>query len=198
MNKKVDRRIQRTKKALREAVLELTVEIGFEKLTIEQITERANLGRTTFYLHYNDKHELLLDSLQTQINTLFDEIYSPENIEKWINEGIDPRKLVFEYIAENPELYKVLFTNQVSGEVFNKFRGYFSSILETITEAIQEKHNLTPKLPNAVITNYVSGSLLGLLIWWLENDMPYPPEEIYQMYHTLLSEGAVKSIGFLE
>lgn len=195
MAKKVDRRIQRTKKALRDTILELVVEIGFEKLTIEKITEHANLGRTTFYLHYADKQELLLDSLQVQINGLFDEIYSPENMEKWLNEGDDPRKLVFIHAAENPELFKMLFTNQVSGTVFNQFRNHISSILETITLAIQEKQDLTPQLPNPVVSNYVSGALVGLIIWWLENDMPYTPEEIYQMYHTLLVEGAVKSIG---
>jgi len=195
MTEKADRRIQRTKKALREAVLELVIEIGFENLTIEKITEHANLGRTTFYLHYRDKHELLLDSLQTQIDSLFNEIYSPENIEKWVNQGDDPRKLVFIHASENPELYKMLFTNQVSGTVFNQFRNHISSILETITQAIQERDNLTPKLPNAVVTNYVSGALVGLISWWLENDMPYSPEEIYQMYHMLLVEGAVKSIG---
>ena len=89
----------------------------------------------------------------------------------------------------------MLFTNQVSGTVFNQFRNHISSILETITQAIQERDNLTPKLPNAVVTNYVSGALVGLISWWLENDMPYSPEEIYQMYHMLLVEGAVKSIG---
>ena len=195
MGETVDRRIQRTKKALREAVLELVVEIGFEKLTIERITEHANLGRTTFYLHYADKYELLLDSLQAQINCLFNEIYSPENIEKWLSEGDDPRKLVFIHAAENPKLYNLLFTNQVSGTVFNQFRNHISSIFETITLAIQERDNLSPKIPNVVVSNYVSGALVGLISWWLENDMPYPPEEIYQMYHTLLVEGAVKSIG---
>jgi AcrR family transcriptional regulator len=195
MAEKVDRRIQRTKKALREAVLELVVEIGFENLTIEKITDHANLGRTTFYLHYADKNELLLDSLQAQINAIFAEIYSPENIAKWINEGEDPRKLVFIHAAENPRLYKLIFTDQISGTVFNQFRNHISSIFESIAQAIQDRDGLEPSLPNPVVTNYVSGALIGLISWWLENDLPYPPEEIYQMYHKLLVEGAVKTLG---
>jgi len=195
MAEKVDRRIQRTKKALREAVLELVVEIGYEKLTIEKITEQANLGRTTFYLHYADKNELLLDSLQAQINAIFEEIYSAENIEKWISDGEDPRKLVFIHAAENPKLYKLIFTSQISGTVFHQFRNHISATFEGIARAIQDRDDLTPQIPNPVVTNYVSGALIGLIGWWLENDMPYSPEEIYQMYHRLLVEGAVKMLG---
>jgi AcrR family transcriptional regulator len=196
MNEKIDRRIQRTKNLLRKAILELAAAQGIEKLTVEQITEHANLGRTTFYLHYKDKTELLLDSLQNQLDALFEEIYSPENLEKWEKEGIDPRKLVFVHAAQNPEVYKLLFTDQVSGVVFNQFRQYVSAILNQITEKFQQKNNLTPLVPNTITSNYVSGALVGLLSWWLENDMPYPPEEIYEMYHTMLVEGAVKSVGF--
>lgn len=195
MSEKTDRRVQRTKQLLKEAVLELAVEVGFDRLTIEQITERANLGRTTFYLHYNDKSELLLDSLQSQIDSIFQEIYSEENIQKWVQDGIDPRKRIFEYAAENHELFRLLFTDEVSGMVSNQFRAHIAFVLETITKTLQEQYNATPRLPNPVVANYVSGALVGLLVWWLENDMPYTPEAIYNMYHTLMVEGAVSSIG---
>lgn len=195
MSKKIDRRIQRTKKLLREAILELIVEVGYENLTVEQITEYANLGRTTFYLHYRDKYDLLIDSLDQIQNSLFAEIYAPENVEKWKKEGIDPRKRVFLHAAENANMYIMLFTDQVSGVVFNRFRQHLASLLESITVSIQEHCKVSPLVPNPVTSSYVSGALLGMLIWWLENDMPYSPEEMWEMYHTLMQVGAVKGIG---
>lgn len=195
MSEKIDRRIQRTKNLLREAILALVVEVGYENLTVEQITEYANLGRTTFYLHYKDKYDLLIDSLNQVQNTLFAEIYAPENLEKWRKEGIDPRKRIFSHAAENASMYKLLFTDQVSGVVFSKFRQHLALRLESIIQSIQEHRQITPPIPNPVSSSYVSGALLGLLIWWLENDMPYSPEEVWEMYHTLMRDGTVKGIG---
>lgn len=195
MSEKTDRRIQRTKNLLREAILALVVDVGYDHLTVEQITEYANLGRTTFYLHYRDKYDLLIDSLEEVQNNLFAEIYSSENLEKWKNEGIDPRKRIFFHAAEQADLYKLLFTDQVSGVVFSQFRQHLAMRLEAIIESIQEHRQITPSIPNPVSSSYASGALLGLLIWWLENDLPYPPEEIWEMYHTLMRDGTVKGIG---
>ena len=63
----LDRRIQRTRQLLREALFALIVERGYEAITVQDITERANLGRTTLYLHYRDKEELLKASIKALI-----------------------------------------------------------------------------------------------------------------------------------
>ena len=58
---RTDRRIQRTRQALRNALLQLVKEKGYDSILVEEITQRANLGRATFYLHYKDKEDLLVD-----------------------------------------------------------------------------------------------------------------------------------------
>src|SRR5215468_2732595 len=67
---KEDRRIQRTRQLLRDSLMELIVERGFSDLTIQDITDRANVSRTTFYLHYRDKDELLFDNIQVLYTNL--------------------------------------------------------------------------------------------------------------------------------
>ena len=67
---RIDRRIQRTRHELREALFALIIERGYEAITVLDITERANLGRTTFYLHYHEKEELLVDSVKELLNEL--------------------------------------------------------------------------------------------------------------------------------
>ena len=59
-----DRRVQRTRQLLEQALLALLEEQDYESITVQQITDRANLGRATFYLHYRDKEQLLLTTLQ--------------------------------------------------------------------------------------------------------------------------------------
>ena len=65
---KTDRRIQRTRQALRKALLELNKEKGYDSISVEEITQRANLGRATFYLHYKDKEDLLVDEFSEIVN----------------------------------------------------------------------------------------------------------------------------------
>ena len=60
----MDRRIQRTRQLLHEALIELIQEKGYEAVTVQDILDRANLGRSTFYLHYRDKEELLLSGFE--------------------------------------------------------------------------------------------------------------------------------------
>jgi len=70
-----DRRVRRTHDALRAALLELILEHGFEATTVLQITERANVGRSTFYAHYADKEDLLQGSI--------------EGLRAWLEEHMD-------------------------------------------------------------------------------------------------------------
>ena len=65
---KTDRRIQRTRQSLRTALLELIKEKGYDAISIEEITERANVGRATFYLHYKDREDLLLEEFSEMAN----------------------------------------------------------------------------------------------------------------------------------
>ncbi len=195
MSEKIDRRIQRTRELLRKAIFEMIQRYGYENLTVEQITEHANLGRTTFYLHYRDKKELLLDSLDKMVEELFAEIYSPGNLEKWEKEGQDPRRLIFVRAAEKAALYRRLFTGELGGLVLDHFQRHLAEQINKIITAWQEKYQLTAALPNVVTSHYTAGALTGLLVWWLENNQPYTPDEIYQMYHHMLVYGVVQSSG---
>jgi AcrR family transcriptional regulator len=73
-NKRPDRRIGRTRRALKEALTALVLEKGYDSLTVEELTQRADLSRTTFYLHYRDKEQLLLESVDVMVNDLIRQI----------------------------------------------------------------------------------------------------------------------------
>jgi len=67
-----DRRIQRTRKALIDSLRELIFEKGYDDISIQDITDRANMGRATFYLHYGEKDDLLSDLLHNVVKEFFD------------------------------------------------------------------------------------------------------------------------------
>jgi AcrR family transcriptional regulator len=180
---------------LQSSILQLVLEKEYEQISVEDITEHVDLGRTTFYLHYKDKDELLYESLAKMWDDLFHTIYSDENLQKWRDEGIDPRWIVFEHAAENTNLYQSLFRGEFGGLVLHKFRQQLTGIFVKVTENWQEVLELTPKVPNTVTTNYISGAFIGLLSWWLESDMAFTPDEIYARYHEITLRGVSWAIG---
>src|SRR4030065_462062 len=97
---KIDRRIKRTQKMLQEALISLTLEKGFDAVTIRDITERADVGYTTFFRHYPDKEALLADVLNS-MRVEFLELLMPHSI------TTAPEKmgtLLFQYVTENADL----------------------------------------------------------------------------------------------
>src|SRR5258708_20033897 len=105
------RRIQRTRHLLRQALFTLIVERGYETITVEEITERANVGRATFYVHYKDKEELLLVCLEE----LFHETAAtlgPISGETFQAGGKPPAPLAFELIPHHHQPFRFFFTKR--------------------------------------------------------------------------------------
>jgi AcrR family transcriptional regulator len=173
-----DRRIGRTRRNLREALMALILEKGYAAVTIEDITQRADLGRTTFYLHYKDKEELLLESIETTAKDLYAQVNAEEAAETGPTpqSGLRAINRVFQHAAANSILYRII----LEGGAASKGRHY---ILEFLSDAVQpylarEESDPTEKsIPLTVCAHYFSTALLGFLTWWLEEDMPYPPEQ---------------------
>ena len=67
---RVDRRVQRTRQLLNRALMELIVEKGYDSVTVQDIIDRANLGRSTFYAHYQDKDDLLFSGIDEVVHSL--------------------------------------------------------------------------------------------------------------------------------
>ncbi|WP_299026915.1 TetR/AcrR family transcriptional regulator [uncultured Thermanaerothrix sp.] len=192
-DRRADRRIQRTRQQLREALLALILERGYETLRVEDITERANLGRATFYLHYRDKEALLLDSIRQTVDELLAQVsaFAPPHLEagseaaaRWLQRAI---ALVFEHAAASATLYRVILRGEGTAAISRRIHAMICQAVLTYLEA-HRPHQM-PALPADVLANYFAGALLALLTWWLESGMPYGAEEMAAMFYHLFYEG---------
>src|SRR5690348_9569714 len=107
MTEKVDRRVRRSRRLLADALLLLVTEKPFGEITVQDIADRADMNRATFYLHFRSKEELLLSALTEQFDELvstFGEISPTRPL--WENPEID--RLIFAHVAENARIYKAL------------------------------------------------------------------------------------------
>jgi AcrR family transcriptional regulator len=204
--KKYDRRVNRTRRSLREALMSLILEKGYGEVTIEDITSRADTGRTTFYLHYHDKEELLLESINEVIEDLFSQV-SQIPLAEWDLPVKDhsqsapfPILLVFQSAARNADLYRVVLRGEGTSRIQNRVRDLTASAVSEFLRLMAERDGLTfhPIVPVEVFSNYIAGSLLGVLTWWLENRMPYPAEEMACIYQRLVYSSTNEVLGVNE
>lgn len=206
----LDRRSRRTRKQLKEALFALILEKGYDAVKIEDITERADLGRTTFYLHYKDKDELLVESINTIADELIarlppaayeiaqatDDVPSQKGFDA---NGIitDPILVVFEHAAEQAQLYQIILRGEGARQTQMRLREIISQKAgEIIGERIRSgKQTAEMRVPVAVFANYLAGSLMAMVTWWLEANMPYPPEEMSRMYRQMFFRGGRWVLG---
>jgi AcrR family transcriptional regulator len=192
---KLDRRVRRTRRLLRAALFELMGEKGYETLTIQEITDRADLNRATFYLHYGSKDELLADGLEASFDELvmqFDEL-SPEK-PAW--DDVSSILLTFRHTADHADLYKMLLSDKGSSYIVFRILNYTAAYGRK-----QLQDSMPPGTPLPLTADlvcyHIAGSLFSLLSWWLQNDMPYTPEYMAEMTHRLCAEGTVAVLGEL-
>src|SRR5512141_1192452 len=174
MNEKKDRRSERTRQTLSEALVELIREKDYHLITVSDIIERANVGRSTFYTHYRDKDDLFLGNLDDVIDFLGGDHSFPL-----------PSLGLFQHIHEEYGLYKALTWGPGIDLLIKHIR---KSLSEKVAQNLQ-KSGKEFNVPVPALANYITGSFLSLLQWWLDNKMVYPPEEMDGMFKKLTLPG---------
>jgi AcrR family transcriptional regulator len=177
---KPDRRVQRTRQLLRDSLIALILDKGYDAVTIQDITDHANLGRATFYLHYRDKEDLLISSLQET----FDELVN--KIEPAISADLtsSPAALVaFEHAAQNRDLYRVMLSGQGATVLARRIRTFLVNLLQERIRLMAGSRPLP--VPIDILANHMAGSLLALLSLWIEEDMGYSAEDMAHAYQQL-------------
>jgi AcrR family transcriptional regulator len=204
LERKTDRRVSRTRRQLRESLFSLILEKGFEAVTIEDITQRADLGRTTFYLHYHDKEDLLMESIGELVEDLIAQMsgFPPE---RWrLEDGTFSQTpspaitLPFQHVTKNVDLYRIILRGEGSYTVSRRMRAIIVQACETMIGVLLNKEQLAalhPQAPMEIILNFLAGAWLGLVTWWLENDMPYTEGEMALMFQKLILYGTADVLG---
>lgn len=179
MNDKKDRRSQRTRHALSVAFVQLLKEKGYDALTVRDLIERANIGRSTFYAHYRDKDDLFVHELDRVIEALSNGIPDQDEMPFFPSLGL------FRHVGEEYELYKALVWTPGIDLLIKHLQ---TSLSRRIEQGLQ-KNPTDIEIPPPILANFIAGSFLTLLKWWLENKMIYSPEQMDEMFKRLAIAG---------
>ena len=169
-------RVRRTQKLLREALIELIEERGFDALTIGELTSRAMVSRAAFYRNYQDKYDLVEQIFEEAMSALLNavgDLGREHPAEIWVK--------FFEHIAEYERLYRALLGRKGSPWFVRKMRADLSGL-------VRERGHLphgpdASSLPvhtfsDAFVPDLVSMMFVEAITWWLEQGRPYTPKEI--------------------
>lgn len=187
---KNDRRVDRTVTALRSALIELIQEKHYDSITVQDIIDRANVGRSTFYTHFRDKEDVLFGDWKRFLDMMVGHI----DLEKAATERFVPMRELMDHLREYHALYRALVKSGKSERLFAVGTAYLAERIEArIADSIDQK--ITPSVPPAVCANYLAIQIFATLKWWLDQNMPYSPEEMDKMFHELVGPGVTKVLG---
>ena len=189
--REVDRRIQRTRQMLREAFFALLMEKGYDDMTVQDITERANVGRATFYLHYKDKEALLADSLKRLIDELV-EYVEPRNDSPSTYKMLSIR--TFQHVAHHHELYHVLLGESGPPIIAIRMKRYLAALIQKhVIEPLTARG--TTRVEPELLATHAAGSLFALITWWLDHKLVQSAEEMGDLFWRLITPGVQDVLG---
>ena len=178
------RRKKRTRQKLQDAMLELVLEKGTEAISIQEVTDRADLGRGTFYFHFDDKEDLLWTIVEDRIRDTERQLIEdygdklPEQPEyfAYLN--------MFRHVEQHADVYRLLLSSKGSQGVANRARNYL------VQETLQDMENYGVFMdigqPPEITAQIVIGLLFSLILWWLESNSDTSAVEMAAiLYNTL-------------
>jgi AcrR family transcriptional regulator len=172
-----DRRVLRTRRLLKQALIDLVEEKTFEEITIRDITDRADIGYATFFRHYDGKEDLMLEIFTSIIEEL-ESLPDRHGDRYFEQEGY----LLFEHVSENKKLYRsILDSHTFSRQLREHVKDMVQQHLDRHADEIS-----SPEIPLDVAAQHMVSSLLGIIDWWLSQEQPYSSEQMALIYERLI------------
>ena len=188
-----DRRITRTRATLQYALNSLIPKKGYEAITIKDICDAANLGRSTFYAHYTSKDDLKRSGLEPMRRLLIDRqrdaLATPGDIR---DRSFGFSLAMFEHARDHRDHYRALVGGRGGTVSLGTIRQILSDLVRDELAATVDK-NSPDAIPRELVVQYVVGAYMAVLTWWLDGGAKLPPQRIDAMFRRLATEGIMPS-----
>jgi AcrR family transcriptional regulator len=188
-----DRRVRRTRRLLGEALIALALENGYENLTVQDVTDRADVGYRTFFRHYSDLDELLLDVVhetRDRLQELLDMAQPFGTLEDAFLEAGGNSAIIFRFVQENQDIFRVILLGRgmrfCLAPIIEHVQGQAASIMSDLSGQ---------GIPVEIAANHLVTSMFSLMRWWLANDMAYSPAQMGAIAAALIVQPTWRALG---
>ena len=189
----IDRRVARTRAMLQHAFISLIRKKGYEAITIKDICDAANIGRSTFYAHYTSKEDLKRSGLENLRRLLVDRqrdaLATPGDVR---SRALGFSLTMFEHARDHLDLYRALVGGRGGTVALGTIRRILSDLVREELAATADKKS-ADVIPREFVVQYVVGAYVAVLTWWLDGGAKLPPQRIDAMFRRLATEGIMPS-----
>lgn len=192
----MDRRQRKTREAIFLAFTELLSEKNFNQITVSDIIERADIGRATFYAHFETKDFLLKELSEELFCHIFDSTHDKHNHEHEHSHehrhifSCDAKSDVFTHLFEHLEKNDNQILELLSSENNELFLNYFKvnllQLVETQLDSFSSKK--ADSLPKDFYVNHIASTFVETVRWWVQNKRQQTPQEITQYFFTAVGD----------
>lgn len=181
----MDRRQQKTRAAIFSAFIDLLSKKAYSKITVQEIIDNANVGRTTFYAHFETKDDLLREMCISLFDHVFSDVPRIENTHDFSvttdKTGTIITHILYHLRDNHRNILDILTCD--SGEIFLKFFKQYLNDLITKYVVI----NKIPEIPEEFLINHISGSFVNMVQWWIKGGLKQSPEELTVYFEAVIT-----------
>lgn len=184
LKKREDARVRRTRDALGDALVALMQEKPFDTITVQDVLDRAKVGRSTFYSHYSDKDDLLMSDAEE----FFESVAMMLSVRGDTSDRVFPVREFFGHIIEAKQFVDALVSSGKMNDNMELARGLFARGIERRLAELPKGQGI-PENERPAIAFAHAGALLALLQWWVDRGMKQTPAEMDQLFHRMVWKG---------
>ncbi len=188
MNTKPDRRVERTRQALRAALIGLILDKGYEAISVMDIAERANVGRSTFYMHYSTKDAVFSDSfraLEVSLRAVM--------ARQGAGGGRSYTGVLFSHVDANRQLYRALAGQRGGVLATGHIRRILLDLVRRDIES-QPPGSAASKAARDGAVHYVVGAITGVLSWWLDHKTGWSSDQLDRFVTAMITPGLLATL----
>ncbi|HYW12593.1 MAG TPA: TetR/AcrR family transcriptional regulator [Longimicrobium sp.] len=184
-----DRRVVRTRKALGSALVELMLARRFDDISVQQVLDRAQVGRATFYAHFRNKHDLLLSDAERVFELLERQFLTTAGGSR----RVAPVEELFSHVADYHPFTRALEQSAMREPVFDLLTGHLAGMIERRMAALCPAA-AAPSLPLAATARVFAGALVEMMRWWLNRGAQPAAREMDAKFHDIVWGGLARML----
>ena len=180
-----DRRIQKTKSLLHEALGSLIREKPYDAIVVQEILDRANVGRSTFYMHFSDKDDLLVSGIHDMLRSV--------QATKWPSSVKRHERLIrfslpiFEHIHRHRQTGSAKMGSRGRAVIHEHLQKVLAELIAAeVKKDLQSRRKTAGQIPSDLLVQYVASTFILVLNWWVETKSQHSPKEVNGLFRSLV------------
>jgi AcrR family transcriptional regulator len=187
-----DRRIEKTRRLLHDALISLTREKPYEEIAVQEILDRANVGRSTFYMHFGGKDDLLVSAIRELLGPVAGSGVSSGGIDQRITSFSLP---IFEHILQHRRTAAVVMGVKAWAVVHEHLRRILAEqISNDLKRNSRTRQRSAGQIPPELLAQYVAATFILVLNWWVESQTRLQPKEVNALFRSLVEPTLAKML----